>query len=289
MLDLLILGLVFFSEAHAFMGGNAVKSVNDYPYACSIRKIADGEHWCMCTLISDKWALTTADCLIDYPRWDLEVVLGMVSQKRPEYTKESHQIKTYIIHENYTLGGKEKENLHNVGLIELEAPVKFAEFRSAQLDKRNMVLDDCRIVSYGNDNNDCVNIWRICPRYTKSECINQESIRKYCQAFCNQCNPRIGDQLQETAVNIPPSPRCDKDMYTGSYITKDQICAINTKLMLRYGDDAAPLVCKTGQEDVVIGLLSLNDMTMYKDNSGIPGVFIKLQSYHKWINELTGL
>lgn len=287
MLDLLILCVAIISQAHAFMGGNAVKSVNDYPYACSIRKIADGEHWCMCTMISDRWALTTADCLIDYPSWDLEVVLGMISQKKPEFTKESHQLKTYIVHENYTLG--ENENLHNIGLIELETPVVLSEFRSAQLDKRNMVHDDCHIVSYGNDNNDCINIWEVCPRYSKHQCETQESTRKYCQQFCNQCNPRIGDQLQETAVTIPLRPRCDKNMLTGSYITKDQICAIDTKLKLRYGDEAAPLVCKTGHEDVVLGLLALNDMTMYKNNGGLPGVFIKLQNYHKWINEITGL
>merc|ERR1712121_21911 len=101
-----------------------------YPYQVSFeyKDWFTHQHICGATIVSDKWVITAAHCIIDGPRASsYKVVVGRYSLNKFSGATRRLSIKRVIVHPKW-VGDYEDEMSNDIALLELKTPITFNEF-----------------------------------------------------------------------------------------------------------------------------------------------------------------
>lgn len=124
---------------HTFSGAiyeGQLVDINQYPYAVSVQYLDYGYYSPICggTIISDKWILTSAECIDLITNGDIHVRIGATNAINDGTVM---QIKRYIKHSNYQ---SELSSEANIALIELKSNIEFNEnVKAANLSSQTVV------------------------------------------------------------------------------------------------------------------------------------------------------
>ena len=124
---------------HTFTGAiyrGQLVDINQYPYAVSVQYLEYGYYSPICggTIISDKWILTSAECIDLIRNSDIHVRVGATNALTDGTVM---QIKRYIKHPNYQ---SELSSEANIALIELNTNIEFNEnVKAANLSSQTVV------------------------------------------------------------------------------------------------------------------------------------------------------
>jgi len=103
-----------------------------YPYQVSFEyedwMWGERQHICGATVVSNKWVITAAHCIIAGPRASsYKVVVGRHSLKHMDRETRRHNVKRVIVHPKW-VGDYSNEMSNDMALIELSTPMSFNEF-----------------------------------------------------------------------------------------------------------------------------------------------------------------
>ncbi|CAO1335726.1 unnamed protein product [Diamesa serratosioi] len=132
---LLIAFIVEYPSASAIYRGQLV-DINQFPYAVSVQYNEYGYYSPICggTIISDKWILTSAECIDLLRNGEINVRIGA---KHALNDGTVMQIKRFIKHPNYQ---SELSSEANIALIELKSNIEFNEnVKAANLSSQTVV------------------------------------------------------------------------------------------------------------------------------------------------------
>jgi len=103
-----------------------------YPYQVSFEldswMFGKRQHICGATVVSSKWVITAAHCIVAGPKAaSYKVVVGRQSLKKFDAKTKRLNVKRVIVHPKWT-GDYEDEMSNDIALIELRTPISFNEF-----------------------------------------------------------------------------------------------------------------------------------------------------------------
>ncbi|XP_044261620.1 uncharacterized protein LOC123009400 [Tribolium madens] len=227
----------------------------DYPWQAAIRVKGKTKaaHWCGAVIISEKFVLTAAHCLIGYSKGAYVVVAGDYNVDEYEGTEQEAYIEDYYLHENFRQGHKMN---NDIALIKL----KGRGFRLND-DVQAICLPDSD-TNYETDLNCTIS--------------GYGSIESGKSAFSH--NLRAGwVPLQKREI-------CTMPHVYGDALTEGMICAgsLDEGIDSCDGDSGGPLAC------LYDGVFTLYGITSWGQHCGYankPGVYVKIAHYKRWIDE----
>src|SRR5262249_45255083 len=110
------------------IAGGTASTVKDYPFL--VRIVADDKHLCTGSLISDRWVLTAAHCIVDgsAPKENGVAPIRHASQFKLNIGKDDVDSITVILRERYVHEDYNAADFSNdVALLRLEDPVDFTD------------------------------------------------------------------------------------------------------------------------------------------------------------------
>jgi len=117
-------------QVQQWIVGGVTALKGGYPYQVSFeyKDWFYSQHICGATIVSDKWIITAAHCIIDGPRASsYKVVVGRHSLNKFDRHTKRHSVKRVVVHPKWT-GDREDEMSNDMALIELNTPMTFNEF-----------------------------------------------------------------------------------------------------------------------------------------------------------------
>ncbi|KAJ3652129.1 hypothetical protein Zmor_018121 [Zophobas morio] len=234
--------------------GSVAKS-GDYPWQAAIRVKGktSTSHWCGAVIISQKFVLTAAHCLIGYSKGAYVIVAGDYNVDEHEGTEQEARIEDYYLHENFRQGHKMN---NDIALVKLKG-------RGFQLndDVQAICLPDAD-TNYDAELNCTISGFG--------------SIESGKSAFSH--NLRAGwVPLQKREI-------CAMPHVYGEALTEGMICAgsLDEGIDSCDGDSGGPLAC------LDTGVFTLYGITSWGQHCGYankPGVYVKVAHYKKWIDD----
>ncbi|XP_072040887.1 transmembrane protease serine 9-like [Amphiura filiformis] len=200
-------------------GGSSVSDTRAWPWIGSIQYLFG--HECACTLLNDRWVVTTADCVINIGDQldEVEVNFGQVDNSA--WFASEHHITRKVAHSilnpewEYILPDTTLKR-NDLALLQLDRPVEFNDY----------VRPVCLTT-----NQDETNEYRTCKVAGWGETSTFEDSNS--------------DNLREVSVPLVSPETCMKDQYQiSSLVSNDMICAGGDSRGICPGDIGSPLVCE---------------------------------------------
>ncbi|XP_044764344.1 uncharacterized protein LOC123320918 [Coccinella septempunctata] len=243
------------SNVHFRVVQGSKAKVGDFPWQAAIRvkgqlRVA---HWCGAVIISSKFVLTAAHCLVGYPKGAYIVVAGDYNVVENEGTEQHAYIEDFYIHEDFRKGHKMNNDIALVKLkgqgFMLNQDVQALCLPEGDTDY-NVDLN-CTISGFG-------------------------SIESGVSAFSNE--------LRAGEVPLLPETVCKMPHVYGDSLTDGMFCAghLDGGTDACDGDSGGPLACLDN------GLFTLYGITSWGHRCGYankPGVYVKVAHYRKWIDD----
>lgn len=113
-------------QSRIFNGENA--NAHEYPSVIALVALSINRVFCGGVIISDRWILTSAHCFNEEIYADLKNVVAFVGEhdlstpNETSYT-ESHELKTYITHKNYSKDSHDQDN--DIALVKTLKAIAF--------------------------------------------------------------------------------------------------------------------------------------------------------------------
>ncbi|XP_077998710.1 chymotrypsin B-like [Glandiceps talaboti] len=198
-----------------------IATPHSYPWLASLQlEVGYGRtfHFCGGALISQRWILTAAHCLVDLPEGPVGVVLGAHDLTKSEGTEQKILASKRFVYRDY-----DDEAVNNdVALLKLEEPAKLNE--------------NVKIVPLASQENE--------PRNCVASGWGTESI-----------DGIPSHVLQETTVDMLSIEQC-QEIWFEEAITNAMICAGSGTSGICSGDSGSPLICKKNDKWLVYGISS---------------------------------
>ncbi|XP_064214349.1 uncharacterized protein LOC655370 isoform X2 [Tribolium castaneum] len=242
-------------DVHFRVVRGSVAQRGDYPWQAAIRVKGKSKaaHWCGAVIISEKFALTAAHCLIGYSKGAYVVVAGDYNVDEYEGTEQEAYIEDFYLHENFRQGHKMN---NDIALIKL----KGRGFRLND-DVQAICLPDSD-TNYETDLNCTIS--------------GYGSIESGKSAFSHD--------LRAGWVPLQKREICTMPHVYGDALTEGMICAgsLDEGIDSCDGDSGGPLAC------LYDGVFTLYGITSWGQHCGYankPGVYVKIAHYKRWIDE----
>lgn len=251
----------------AVVGGEKVRSINDYPYVVSIVHDEDGQNFqvpngsakydfrekiiCGGTLINKRWVLTAAHCVVGLEQMKLYVlshVLDLSGEfpdgKSEQYLHPVEKVYSYFSYDMFT-------NDNDIALIKLASDVTLpTQYANLPIDenhyKENTTL---RALGWGALSEGGMGV----------------------------------DQLYYVYVPVVSRERANQPNWYDGKITENMVAAGYAEKDTCQGDSGGPLVEKRGDVHYIVGVTSWGKGCgrVHK-----PGIYTKVANYKDWINAL---
>ncbi|XP_069797910.1 hepatocyte growth factor activator-like isoform X2 [Narcine bancroftii] len=236
--------------------GGSVAMRGSHPW---IAAIYIGSNFCTGTLIYPCWVISAAHCFLHSPlKSSIRVVLGQHYFNKSDKHTQEFEITKYILHHEYS---PFEETRHDIALLKLKKIEKACATQSRFvrplcLPNENDFFREgslCQIAGWG---------------HTKEDATEYAKI------------------LQEASVSIISQLLCSSDLFYGSEVTPNMICAgdLIKSIDACQGDSGGPLVCYKDQVGYLYGIVSWGD-GCGKMNK--PGVYTRVTNYMDWIYRIT--
>ncbi|XP_018319741.1 chymotrypsin-1-like [Agrilus planipennis] len=222
-----------------------------FPFMVSVKY--RGSHNCGGTIISSKWILTAAHCiLVNYVSL-MTILYGTIHlQNGRNPVNNTAKVARAIVHENYQdYGGYEND----IGVIELEDEIEINGLA-------NPILLNTRERTFALGTRGILVGWGY-----------------------NKTNGTVPDTLQYTAIEVFDSSYCINSYNSSVLNPAVHICAglVHGGKGQCSGDSGGPLVVNGHQ----VGIVSWSDKPCA--SPGKPGVFTRVSTYIDWIYDKTGI
>jgi hypothetical protein len=249
----------------------SVAQKGDYPWQAVIRVKGKGTfvHWCGAVIISEKFVLTAAHCLIGYSKGAYIVVAGDYNVDEDEGTEQEAYIEDFYLHEKFRQGHKMN---NDIALVKL----KGRGFRLNE-DVQAICLPDAN-TNYEMDANCTIS--------------GYGSIQSGKSASSHD--------LRAGWVPLQQRQICTMPHVYGDALTDGMICAgsLDEGVDSCDGDSGGPLAClyngttstppKPMTNRFLAGAFTLYGITSWGQHCGYankPGVYVKVAHYRKWIDD----
>ncbi|RZC41692.1 Trypsin domain containing protein [Asbolus verrucosus] len=237
----------------SILGGGRASS-KEYPHMAALgfyseeRKVY--EFSCGGTLISNKFVITAAHCIVNIERNELKIVrIGEVHVPSEITTADlmDRHVKRSIVHPAF----KRKGNINDIALAELEKTVYFTRYaKPACLHSGEDEPENLEVIGWG----------KLGPTGNRSPV------------------------LQKAKIKLASFKKCAQS-YRAKYgvtLNNRQICATSNKSDTCEGDSGGPLQIKQGKLYVLIGITSFGE----ECGGNLPGIYTKIHSYLDWIESI---
>ncbi|XP_043537502.1 tissue-type plasminogen activator isoform X1 [Chiloscyllium plagiosum] len=240
--------------------GGTTTDITSHPWQAAIfvynRRTKDYAFLCGGSLIGSCWVLTAAHC---FPRsfktQEIKVIMGRTIRKEASEDDQILDVEEYFVHKEFD----EDTYNHDIALIKLQS--KHGQCAKMTRYVRTVCLP-----------------WekQQLPAWTKCEISGYGRQEEY-SAF-------YSDQLKEGNVRLYPSHRCTSAHLHNRTVTKNMICAGDTRGLddACKGDSGGPLVCPVEGRMNLYGIISWG---IGCGKPGIPGVYTKVTNYLDWIRK----
>ncbi|KAI1286693.1 Plasma kallikrein [Halotydeus destructor] len=214
-----------------------------------------GSHFCGGVIISDRWILTAAHCLVRWMDKTLMAIGG--SNSRRFYRSTMFKVSKSIVHRDYNTTTLEND----IALLKTSEPMPlYSKNTSSQLDINNICLPDPYEQFFGK---------AILTGYGMTSERGSTS-----------------SQLLTVELDIQPRMVC-RDLYSGRYSFNAMMCAGHQDggKDSCQGDSGGPLFQKRyGGSYVLVGLTSFGNGCA---RANTPGVYTQVSSFLNWIEQQT--
>lgn len=244
---------------------NGRAGFGEYPWQAAILRKSEGElvYVCGASLISDRFLITAAHCVNKIEKELLRVRLGEwdVRDRSEFYPHVESDVSGLIIHPEFYEGNLEND----IAIMKIADPVDYTKYPHIspvclpppESDFSNQV---CTITGWGKDGWGSKGEFQAILKETKVPVVHHQ--------VCQQI-------LQGTKLG-------------GSYsLHEGMLCAGGEENKdACKGDGGGPLVCRgTNKEYILAGVVSWG---LGCGEQGIPGVYVDVAKYVKWVQTITG-
>lgn len=278
------------------MGGDV--DMGDYPSVVAIRNRKTQEYICVGSIIDAEWVLTSAECVVFYPSWELEIMAGTISKTEPSSYTQFREVTDYKYHEDFDMSGTHP---NDIAVLKLSSPLDLSSelvkaTTLANADDYNWYWSHCKLAGWGGNEETCENHHENCEMWGKwGECDNNPKyMRVYCRKACKLCdlslNPEGSDYLRDGEQTILPRQECTKGRLPLHSMNKQSYCGMSDNYSQGgcvNGDKGAPLLCL--HKDNRYYQLGVMSWANKECTGGLPTVYVAVNKYIDWINEKTGL
>lgn len=240
-----------FSQGDIIDGEIAQKG--EAPFIVSLQYLSS--HFCAGSIISERWVLTAAHCLI-YNSFSIVAGLHVRSDKTGVQTRKVSSKAQYIIHEKY--GGGVGPN--DIGLIYLKDPLNLNALKDGGAPVSAISLPSGKYVSAGDGT---LYGWGKSRDGSSPQTLHKLDTRVINYADCKK-------QLPSNAP-VDPVNVCTHYKGTNKY---EGACN---------GDSGGPLVKFTPTGAEIIGVVSWGYTPCH--TSTYPSVYSSIESFKSWIND----
>jgi len=235
------------------VNGDDVDTPGKYPWQGSMQ--SGTWHFCGCSLIAKKWALTASHCVEGNSAGRINVVFGAHDVKTQKYgNPKTYKVAQIIMHENYKQGGGFTPN--DIALLKLTEEVQYNDYvQPIQLatSESDSSFDECVVSGWGR--------------------------MKVGGSFKN---PNV---LQEAATSIISIKKCKQ--YWGSYVHESVVCIWNGRATSCQGDSGGPLACRNyGGDWSLVGATSWGPADC---NTNYPAAYASVPYFLDWIKTNSGV
>ncbi|XP_077965989.1 uncharacterized protein LOC120335342 isoform X2 [Styela clava] len=231
--------------------GGMDADIESWPWQVSIEKSQDKEHFCGGALISNRFILTAAHCLVAKKKADIRIKLGLNHLTETENTQSFNASRVFM-HPRYDAQTYD----FDIALIEIDGNATLSDrTRKICLPPSSHIFHEgqsCWITGWGTT-----------------------SVRG-----------RRSETLQEARVELMTNDQCNRPRWYAGKITPRMICAgdSNGSVDSCQGDSGGPLVCQErGGKWFVAGIVSWGNGcgVAYK-----PGVYTRMTEMIHWVEDI---
>ena len=244
-------------DLQIFKGKNAKHE--DFPWQVSIGSTArDGDaferHFCGGSLISDRWVLTAAHCLEDFPIKTLRVVHGATDLRRADGA-ETRKVVNVCFHPDY-IGNPEENDGNDIALLRLsepiDAPTSDAKLKLPETgDAEKFIFPNASAVVTG---------------YGKTELAKNSH------------------DLLAADVSIVDNSECREAYHPDYKVSEGELCVEPSEGGSCQGDSGGPLVVKgEGEEYLLAGVVSWGPTNCAPTEKY--GVYARVSHFREWIRK----
>lgn len=234
--------------------GGATAIDGAYPWQVSLRRSANGNHFCGGSIISNRWIVTAAHCVQEGQTYYVRTGL----QLRSDQPDQNIRTRSVVRHESYD----SPVNFNNdIALLELSETIQFSKsVQAICIHDENLGLP-----IPGQAEPPIVTGWG-----TTSEGGN------------------LANALQMVEVPLVTKNNC-RQAYGSSQVTDEMICAGDFSqggIDACQGDSGGPLVYKHENQWMLLGVVSWGGGCARPE---APGVYTRVYKFREWISQKTGV
>ncbi|XP_044756427.1 trypsin-like [Coccinella septempunctata] len=244
-----------------------VVDIKNHPYIVSIQK--EMIHSCCGTIISSSWIMTTSRCLTqpgsDVQLVDTTKIAVVAGQSQLGLGKmQLRRAKNLFLHNRFV----KKMLLNDIGMINLYEPFELNDYvnvvlLASSISKPYKFFSSCYVISWTVYRKDFLS-------FDKLRAEDEKTKKLF----------KVPELQQIDLPTITYEECCDR-IEAKDFITRNQICTEygTLKNISCPADAGSPLICGERQYGIFSWGIGCED-------DDYPGVFTKVSSFRKWINNI---